>query len=645
MKKFIAVLLMMLPVLSFAETAEKDYEQFFRPGTNSTGKSVAKEMKAADVSKEFECPIFSNSPYADILKSINSLESAIKLFPTCAADGNLKSAVDLGKDLKGKITLIKQSIESGKGLFNQETLDEVLNHSAQFQDMLVNLAQSSETCYRSEDGKNKEFIFRVNDALQSISPMALDFVTKIPGLNSAALPAVAGSAALVQGISTLEKVMHESATLDVRSEEKGLENRIALIKNTCQFMKVYNKVEILQMNREDRFKKIEDDYRGKVKPHQEKSESLMEVISQTQAGQSPEAKQVAKIKVTNRSLKIAIETAKDEFNGSTSDLGKCTAARTLAKMVKDNSLLTNFEKLAKLTKKVETSTFKVNKFNEMYTRIQLNTKDLKQCSDEAMDWIKVVIELLTESNKLISQYEIEDSRSENFIEAADQLKAAAIKTQDEQENKKKIEKFTEISVFEPSEISKKMFTMPKYLFNGPDGGLLSFMKTGPVYDFLKYNDELVARRYEIFWKNMTQLFAFEQEQMSEPRPHMSRFGDNKKAFEYFAKFNKAKSQLSSITPEYIVMGSYQQRKICDNLKMVEKTNEEMKSLIASSYYMCKMIDPVLKEDGVSSRLLSYCRRKEDGYRKQINSLILAEVPKIVEIVLERKKDLACEDGK
>ena len=40
-------------------------------------------MKTAEVPEEFQCPLFSNSPYTDILTALDGLQNSINVFPKC----------------------------------------------------------------------------------------------------------------------------------------------------------------------------------------------------------------------------------------------------------------------------------------------------------------------------------------------------------------------------------------------------------------------------------------------------------------------------------------------------------------------------------------------------------------------------------
>ncbi len=633
-------------LLSKSVFAQTDYRQFFSQGGSGPAKTVAASMATADVSEEFDCPLFSNSPYADILKSINSLESAIQLFPTCKEDGHLKASIQMGKDIKDRVIAIRQSLEGGKGLTSSQAVEDVLGQSAQFQELLVNMSQSSEPCYK--DPKSRSLIFKINDALQSISPLAMEIVTKMPGLNSNLLPVVAGSGALVQGISTLEKVLEESATLDVSNSKQGSENRIALIKNTCQFMKVYNKVDYLQMNRAERSQKIHQEYHTQMQPIQEEKKSLLDILDNSKPKTSPEAQQVAQIKVINLKMKKSYESAKEEFNSSSSEIGICAAAKTLASISKEANILVNFQKLTKLSKSQELAQFKINKYNEFYSRIYQNQRDAKACATDAKDWIASVGELVAESERMIEKFEKDNSSGLDYIIAADKLAVQASKAAGVSSDHIKKQKFVEISVFEPSEISKRMRSMPRYLFNGPDGGLGGyvpngpwkkyFFKNGPVFDFLKNNESQFTEIMAIFNKNFAVIMKAEDQRIHKLVP---RFDRNADIIKFYQLREAARIELSTLNYKTYPKGSSAHQEICDKVKMTVKSYQEAKDMLASSHYMCQMIDPVLKEEGVSIPLKNYCRTNS-GYKGFVDDLQAQKLNQTFSILLDRKNDLDCE---
>jgi hypothetical protein len=626
--------------------AQDSAQQFFLGSTQMVGKTVAPSMSTASVSDEFDCPLFSNSPYSDILKSINSLESAIQLFPTCKEDASLKNSIQLGKMLKDRVTTIRQGVEGGKAMLTPQGLDEILSQSAQFQELLVSMSQSAEPCYR--DPNNRNLLFRINDALQSISPMALDIVTKIPGAQSTLLPIVAGSGALVQSISTLEKVMAESATLDVSNTKQGSENRIALIKNTCQFMKVYNKFEILQMDRAERSRKIQTDYQNQLRPIQETQSSLLEIINSQKPNTTPETQFIAQFKVLSAKMKKSFETARTEYSSTTSEVALCATSKTLASLVREAQFLAHFQKLARVTRQLDMVSFKLNRFLEFQNRVIVQQRDTKACAQDTKDWITAVGDLISESEKMISIFEKSNSQSLSYILAVDNLSAQYSKAKGIQENQKKIEKFTEISVFEPSELTKRIRTMPRYLFSGPETGISGMVpngpwrayltKNGPVFDFLKNNESQFTDIMNVFHKNFDVIMKSEEARISRIVPRFDRSSDIMK---YYLLRDQARLNLQTLSLQNFPFGSPRHHEICDRLKIAVRSYQEAKDMLASSHYMCRMIDPILKEEGVSAPLKSYCRNP-NGYQGFVEDLQKKKLNQIFLTLMDRRGDLECE---
>ena len=112
------------------------------------------------------------------------------------------------------------------------------------------------------------------------------------------------------------------------------------------------------------------------------------------------------------------------------------------------------------------------------------------------------------------------------------------------------------------------------------------------------------------------------------------------------------NQLPHLSTKYAPVGSYEHRKLCDSSKLAIKAYVEATDQLISSEYLCKMIDPVLKEVDVSMWLKRYCQNSKGlvtntdvkaGYKQLARPLFVKNGPKDqIELVMKKYDQLNCD---
>lgn len=631
--------------------------RYFESAKYYKATSVGVGMRAAEVSSQFNCPLFSNSPYSDLMQSLDGLASAIQLYPSCKENHSFQNSIESGKSLREKLIALKESISKDKGQVPSQAIEEFLSNSAQLQESLLAAVQSGQACYQNSD--DRKILFKINDVVQNIAPMALDFVTKLPSFNSSYLPMVAGAGAVVQSITTLEKVLAESESLDVSSEERGAGNRLALIKNTCQFMKMYNKIQLLELNRAEQARKISANFTSKMKPVEKLRLRLKEFVNKSLEEVSQESKDVAGAKVRTNSLQQIFSNFGNEIGGGLSEEATCSAAKTFFRSLLDKGILENYRAVrmalvidpnSELASNIKEADQKFAEFKNQVELIKQTLDDSESCAKLKKDFFDSVQFQLKTTEYLVNYYIKSKPQEQKFFDSVVDLSLKNADAKMISEEKKQIEKFAEISVFEPSEVTKKIRGMHSYLFDGPETNL-SFLKRlnipglreagnkkGPVFDFLQNNENQFESIMAEFDQNLRFIMKSEE---NYARAKVPRFSKQSDVINYYDRLKKSETRLLTLNLKNFPKGTEKHKAICGQMKMAIRNFQRAKEMLASSYFMCEMIDPVLDEQKISWSLKNYCRG-EDGYKSRAIALEKENKFLIFDILIDRRSDLECD---
>ncbi len=614
-------------------------------------------MSTAQVSEQFDCPpLFSNSPYDDIINSIEGLQNSINIFPKCSADDRAGDQMTKSSsDLRQKIIMAKSLQEKGEIRKLGISVDDILSSATKLQDVISKVSTSSAgDCYKSED--SKKLIFALNDTFQSIAPLALEVAAKNPSLAAVVapyLPLVAGAQAISKGLSVLELAMKYVPTLDMSVAE----NRVAVLKNTCAFMKVYNKVEFLTLDRASRLKKINQDFDLKIKISREIKKSVIESLGNLTLSSNPVDAEVVRVKSNVEKYQQLLGKAADELaysNSNPSKIALCSVVKTLYALKLSQNVMGDMTKLAGVLQKSDQIAFKKTKLEEF--EIEINKPNtLKQtdlCADVGQEWIQAQKESIAEIKLLLNDYDSSMQVSAQESAAKIKISREDKKTADLIANKAKLNIFADLSVFEPGELGKRMRGMPKYLFNGPDGSWFTKLKkNGPVYDLLHDNETSFQMALDVFNNQLNYFKGFEQTMTSKDEAK-SISKSSLQVNDHYKLLSQNMNELTHFSSLYLPRGSYEFNQFCARSKLAIKSYVEATDHLISSEYLCKMIDPVLKEASVSMWLKRYCQNSKGlvtnsdvkaGYKELARPLFVKNGPKFqIELIMQKYDQLNCD---
>ncbi len=585
--------------------------------TAAKDSTSAAQMSVAQVPDDFDCPTFSNSPYKDILTAIDGLQTSINLFPRCdQSDKSTDVLTTMSTELRKNILEARSLEDKGETKKLGISAEQILKSATRLQDV-ISSASNALDCYKSDE--SKKLIFSINDTFQSIAPLALDFVAKNPALSatlSPYLPAVAGAQAISKGLSVLEFALKYVPTLNMAIPE----NRLAVIKNTCSFMKVYAKVEFLTLDRASRLKKINQQFGAEIQASLAKKKNILASLSASglTLSSNPTDAAIIKIKDNSERYQKFLTKATDELttsSGQASDISTCSVVKTVYSMKISGNILIDLNKLADLLQKTDQVAFKKTKLEEF--NHEMNNPDVfktsQRCASLGQDWLQSQKEALLEIKSILADYDSSSEETSAVTVAKIKVSREDKKTADLQADRQKLTLFADLSVFEPGELAKRMRGMPKYLFNGPNGSWYAKLKkNGPVFDLLQNNEEsfkLALKKFNeqvTFLKNFeTQFFLNEAIYLNPNFPSPS-----SKSKEILNSYIQNFTHLSE---KYAPVGSYDHRELCNHAKLAIKSYVELTDHLISSEYLCKMIGPVLKESEVSDGLKRYCQRSKSLY--------------------------------
>lgn len=612
------------------------------------------KMSVAQVPDEFECPLFSNSPYQDILSALDGLQTSINVFPKCGTSDKANELMSTSSvDLRRKILEAQELQEKGETKKLGFSADQILSGANRLQDLISRVSTEGD-CYKSQESKN--LIFSINDAFQSIAPLALDFAAQNPTLSpilAKSLPLVAGAKAVSKGISVLESALKYVPTLDMSVSE----NRMAVIKNTCSFMKLYNKIEYLTLDRASRLEKINRDFDSKINASRMIKKSVLESLGVMTLASNPTDAEIIQIKDRSEKYQNLLVRATDELGtqAKSSAIGSCSVIKTIFGLKTAAGVLNDMSRLAQILQKEDQIAFKKTKLEEYEAVMNQpdSLKDVSNCAELGQEWLMAQKEALSELKAILVEYDSQNQGTVQQSVAKIKINREEKKTADLQANKAKLNIFADLSVFEPGELEKRMRGMPRYLFNGPDGNWFSKLrKNGPVYDLLHDNEVSFEGAMERYGKSVLALHNFEYmrilDETLKAKPQQGVARGNLALQRYQLEANSFKH----LSTQFAKPGTYEHRELCNKSKLAIKAYVEATDHLLSSEYLCKMIDPVLKEQEVSMWLRRYCQDSKGlissgdvkaGYKELARPLFYKGGPKQqIEVIMQRFDKLECD---
>lgn len=632
--------------------------------TSITQKMVEFEMTPE---YEYECPMFSNSPYMEILSSLDRMQENLNsVFPKCDNKAQNEKLIQKSVELRNSVFEAKKLLDSGQTFKLEMTAQNMVDAAQKIQETLAVAAQAqTNVCYRS----NQQFrntVFSINETFQGIAPVVLDIISKNPALGGKLGPAVkilAGADALSKGLNFVEQIAKDSVMFDMTDPI----NRKNTLKNVCQYMKLYRRLESMRLLKLGQIQTVYSGYQSRIRDlsqniNEYRRRNSMSHSTSLTAAPSADAAAFAEMNASDpnyqlfTSLKTLLPDELKKLQKTQYDLelaakdlkrpevAQCQIIQTAKSSV---SFAKTVEKLfefgiswGELGGAVESAETlaglnrQLTAYDEYFNEAKAK-KNLSECVKLGQDWIKISLELFSEGQKMVHLFAQDQI---DVADASDQIREKKVsrkelQKQNIQTNLASLKSMVQYAAFESSEIEKRAKDMHRYFFRGPKNNEIKsacegkecgtseallgwgkakyqwYINNGPIYSLLEDNEKHFTYAYK---QMMHALGVLAQYEMNFAEREFAKYPRNQKTFN--AQFAAEMKYFTNLT--HLVLnkdpnkglkkGSSQHRNLCMQARQMLD-----KYLVASTHMMaseslCNMVYPALKEENVATKLRNYC---------------------------------------
>lgn len=626
--------------------------------------SIAQQMVLFEMPPEYECPLFSNSPYTEILTSLDRMQENLNsTFPKCDMKAQNEKVAQKAVALRNSVFEAKKLQESGQTFKLELTAQKMVDAAQKIQEALTLAAQSqTKVCYRSNQ-QFRNVVFSINETFQGIAPVVLDMISKNPALGAKLGPAVkilAGADALSKGLSLVEQIAQDSIMFDMTDQN----NRVNTLKNVCQYMKLYRRLEYMRSLKLGQIQSVYTVYQSKIRDLNQniddyrRKNNMLVTMGQVTPNMTPNAMAFAEMNEAdpNYQLFISLSTllpdelrklqkAQYDLELAAKDLQRPEVAQCqiIQSTKGSTSFVKTLEKLREFSAEwadgmggspetasaIEALNNQLTAYDEYFVTAA-QEKNLTECVKLGQDWIKISLELLSEGQKMVHMFAQEQAELQTDADAIKEkrLSKKEREKQNVQNNFSSLKSMMQYAAFESSEIEKRAKDMHRYFFRGPyynevksacsgDPNCSWWQKTvggikatyqwqrnnGPIYELLRNNDQHFNNAFTQMNQARAKLAGFEYQFAKAEFKGKTGMGMYDKIL---ARAKKLEQQLPHLTLRYIKKGSPTHQNLCLNARQVLDKYLVASTHMMSSQALCNMVYPALKENNVASVLRNYC---------------------------------------
>lgn len=631
--------------------------------TISAKTSIAQQMVLFEMPPEYECPLFSNSPYTEILTSLDRMQENLNsTFPQCDMRAQNEKVAQKAVVLRNAVFEAKKLQESGQTFKLEMTAQTMVDAAQKIQETLALAAQSqTKVCYRSNQ-QFRNVVFSINETFQGIAPVVLDMVSKNPVLAAKLGPAVkvlAGADALSKGLGFVEQIAKDSIMFDMADQN----NRVNTLKNVCQYMKLYRRLEYMRSLKLGQIQSVYTAYQSRIRDLNQnindyRKKNSMPTTAAAVIPVAPNAAAIAEMNAAdpNYQLFTSLKTLlPDELNKlqkaqydlelQAKDLQRPEVAQ--CRLIQSTKSSVSFAKtIEKLTEfgvswaegmggapesaaAIEVLKSQLEAYDEYFTEAA-NQKNLTECVKLGQDWIKISLELLSQGQKMVHLFAQEQAELQTETDQiiVKRLSKKEREKQNMQSNLASLKSMMQYAAFESSEIEKRAKDMHRYFFRGPyynevksacsdDPNCGWWQKTvggvkaayqwqrnnGPIYELLRNNDQHFNNAYMQMNQARAKLNRFEYEFARADYKGQVGIGVLEKIQ---ARAKVYGQRLTHLSLRYIKKGSATHQNLCMSARQVLDKYLVASTHMMSSQALCNMVFPALKENNVAGVLRDYC---------------------------------------
>lgn len=646
----------------------------------SANYTVSLNTKMADFKMPpgYDCPLFSNSPYADMLSALDKMQDNLnQVFPQCENKSLNESAVTTSIDLRNKIFQAQKLQSTGQTYKLGSVADSIVTLTAALQKSLVTLSASkTSACYRSE-AQFRSVIFSINDTFQSMSPLVLDLVSKNPALGQSLGPALkifAGADAISKSLTMIEQIAKDSVQFDMSNPEL----RINTVRNICQFMKLYNRLDSLRLYRRGEIASISDKFVAEIREKNQKVDALKKALNPNVklfGASAIGAQGAALMTEADDDQPIYTDEAKLEYynklrakfseiqNQTQSALGTFTAAQTddqYPEISQCQAVSSTLNNLGFTTYKKNLEKFAAAINHRSDYRLQLDIirayeadlqEALKQgdrarCARLGSDYLKKLDFLMVTADGILADYEnkLISEKGEAYVFQHQLLAAQQAEVLAVESNYANLKTMLNYVAFESSEVEKRAKGIHKYLFAGPDkvesecrartgdkacsftegiAGLAKayyqeYRNQGPVFELILNNEKYFNDSLTKMANAMLKIQRYEDQFV--PAPKSTPSLDQKTFNAYIEARDVNAFSMPHFTSQFLIKGTAAHAQLCLTAKLAADQYVIAATHMMSSVGLCNIIKNVLGQPEVSVKLKNYCVPVSDKTPSGIDQL-------------------------
>ncbi len=628
--------------------------------------SIAVKMTAFEMPAEYNCPLFSNSPYTDMLTSLDKMQENLnRVLPECESKVAHTKLNEASTSLQQKVMEAQTQQKNGQTYKLSQTTSSIVDITKVLQQSLVAISSAkTKACYTS-NSQFRNMIFSINDTFQSLSPLILDIATSNPALTATLGPSLkilAGADAVSKGLSLIEQIAKDSVQFDMTDKD----NRVNTLKNTCQFMKLYNRLTYLRLSRLGQMQTVHAKFQADLTEmshkvsaaNQSRTKGGVEFVNATASikiSSDPSLELFEKLKISIPEEQSLIQKALGGFNQASTDynfpeITQCQLVRTSFRSSTLKNLIGELKKFSKFTKNMAELQLDLEGINDY--EVDLNkalAEDNRQlCSQLGKDWLTKMDALFLEARRMLAIYEAQliELNGEEYLIKQRKIAKDAEKLKTTESDYKNLKAMITYASFESSEVEKRARGMHKYMFAGPDkvvsecslrdadnkcgpvdavAGLgkafyQEWRNQGPVYELLLNNGKYFDESMTKLTKSMAVIERFEARFLPANLKAISESTDLKLFNQYTLARKKAAFQMDHLTAQYVVKGTNDYKDLCGNAKLIIAEYLKASTHMMATFGMCEMIQNVLHEPEVSKKLKNYCLPESETTASKLNQL-------------------------
>lgn len=626
--------------------------------------SISQQMVLFEMPPEYECPLFSNSPYTEILSSLDRMQENLNsTFPQCDMKAQNEKVAQKAVALRNSVFEAKKLQESGQTFKLEMTAQTMVDAAQKIQETLALAAQSqTKVCYRSNQ-QFRNVVFSINETFQGIAPVVLDMIAKNPVLGAKLGPAVkilAGADALSKGLGFVEQIAQDSIMFDMTDQN----NRVNTLKNVCQYMKLYRRLDYMRSLKLGQIQSVYAGYQSRIRDLNQnitdyrRKNSMSVSPTNAAAAVKQQAFELAGIDESDPNYQLftslrtllpdelnKLQKAQYDLELAAKDLQRPEVAQ--CQLIQSTKLSVTYKKtLEKLIEfsmtwadqmggspdsaaAIEVLKSQLDAYDEYFVEAK-ESKNLIECVKLGQDWIKISLELLSTGQKIVHMFAQEQAELQTEKDSIKEksLSKKEREKQNVQTNLASLKSMMQYAAFESSEIEKRAKDMHRYFFRGPfynevksacsgDPNCSWWQKTvggvkaayqwqrnnGPIYELLRNNDQHFNNAYKQMNEARAKLNVFEYQFAKADYKGQTKMGTMEAILARGKKYGQALTHLSL---KYIKKGSPTHQNLCMNARQVLDKYLVASTHMMSSQALCNMVYPALKENNVAPVLRDYC---------------------------------------